>query len=73
MDYRQEQIYTATDDKIILEKELLLIEKLKPEFFKEGNQYCFLYGSAREGIAGFGETVALAVTDFAKSYYNTKV
>ncbi len=55
-------------------KELDLIEKLNPKFSRDGNQFCFLYGKdLQEGIAGFGDTVAEAVSDFYKSYYNTKI
>jgi len=54
-------------------KDLDLIEKLKPTFSKDGNQYCYLYGEDfMQGIAGFGSTVAEAVADFAKAYWNKK-
>ena len=36
---------------------------LKP--FKDGNQWCFLFGNnLQEGIAGFGDTIELAAIDF---------
>lgn len=36
---------------------------IKP--FKDGNQWCFLYGeNLQEGIAGFGDSIADAAWDF---------
>ncbi len=36
---------------------------LKP--FKDGEQWCFLYGdNIQEGIAGFGDTIEAAAIDF---------
>ena len=33
--------------------------------FKDGNQWCYLYGeNIQEGISGFGDTVMLACTHF---------
>lgn len=41
---------------------------IKP--FKDGNQWCFLYGNnIQEGICGFGETIFKAAWDF---YANIK-
>ena len=52
-------------------KELDLIEKLKPTFSKDGNQYCYLYGEdLMQGIAGFGDTVAKAMSDFYRAFWN---
>jgi len=52
-------------------KELDLIEKLKPTFSKHGNQYCYLYGEdLMQGIAGFGDTVAKAMSDFCRAFWN---
>lgn len=36
--------------------------------FKDGNQWCFLYGdNIQEGICGFGDTIFLAAWDFYKN------
>lgn len=52
-------------------KELDLIEKLKPSFKKDGDQYCYLYGeNLQEGISGFGATPAEAMSDFYKAFWN---
>lgn len=57
-------------------KELDLIEKLKPTFSKDGNQYCYLYGAdlmqGIAGIAGFGDTAAKAMSDFCRAFWNDK-
>jgi len=55
-------------------KKLELIEKLKPTFSRDGNQYCYLYGEdLMQGIAGFGNTVAEAVHDFYRAFWNDTV
>lgn len=42
---------------------------IKP--FKDGNQWCFLYGeNIQEGVCGFGETIYKAAWDF---YTNVKI
>jgi len=41
------------------------IQALGVKPFKDGDQWCFLYGdSLQEGIAGFGETIRDAAVDF---------
>jgi len=53
--------------------ELQIIEMLKPEFSKDGNQYCYLYGTLpNDCIVGFGDTAYLAMADFCKNFYNSK-
>jgi len=50
-----------------------IIEKLKPKFSQDGNQYCFILGEMPEHyIAGFGNTPYEAMQDFCKSFYNQK-
>ena len=54
-------------------KELDLIEKLKPTFSKDGNQFCFLYGELpNDCVIGFGDTAALAMQDFYNNYWTNK-
>lgn len=44
---------------------------IKP--FKDGDQWCFLYGdNIQEGIAGFGDTVRNAALDFYNNIYYEK-
>lgn len=41
----------------------------RPTLTVDGNQYCMLYGvDLQEGIAGFGDTAALAAEDFDKNW-----
>ena len=57
------------DDKRIMQ----IMETFKPEFSKDGNQFCFLYGTLpNDCILGFGDTPNLAMLDFAKNFYNQK-
>ena len=50
-----------------------LIESLKPKFFKEGNQFCFMYGEMpNDCIVGFGDTAHDAMLDFHKNFYSYK-
>ncbi len=53
--------------------ELDLIEKLKPTFSKDGNQFCYLYGELpNDCVIGFGKTAALAMRDFYINFHNNK-
>lgn len=54
-------------------RELDLIEKLKPILRQDGNQFCYLYGELpNDCVIGFGDTVAMAMNDFYKNFYNNK-
>jgi len=54
-------------------KELDLIEKLKPEFSRDGNQFCFLLGELpNDCVIGFGDTAAEAMSDFCTNFWNEK-
>jgi len=42
---------------------------LKPKLSLDGNQWCALYGeNLQDGVAGFGDTPALAYADFDKAW-----
>ena len=42
--------------------------------FKDGNQWCLLYGeNIQEGICGFGDTIRDAAIDFYKNVCNEKL
>jgi hypothetical protein len=72
--WQEQQIYEETLRKVEEERRLQLIEKLKPAFGKDGNQFYFLLGeNLQEGIAGFGDTVADAVSNFFHNYNNEKI
>lgn len=55
---------------IIEQLEYNLFATLKPKFGKDGNQWYVLYGEdLQSGIAGFGDTLYLAILDFNKQFY----
>jgi len=44
------------------QEELGRFALLKPKLFKDGNQWCVLYGeNLQEGVAGFGDTANQAI------------
>ena len=52
---------------------LQVIKYLNPTFSRDGNQFCYLYGSnLQEGIAGFGDTPYLAMVSFCDAFYSRK-
>lgn len=64
-----DEIQAAIQEK----KELQVIESLKPEFSKDGNQFCYLYGNLpNDCIVGFGDTPYLAMVDFVNNFYSQK-
>lgn len=53
-------------------EEFGLFEQLKPEIFKEGDQWCVLYGeNLQEGICGFGDSPYKAILAFNKSWFTS--
>lgn len=64
-----DEIQAAEQEK----RELQIVNMLKPEFSKDGNQYCFLYGTLpNDCIIGFGDTAYLAMRDFCNNFYTSK-
>lgn len=50
-------------------EEMNLFSMLKPQLFKDGDQWCVLYGeNIQEGICGFGETPRKAIFAFNKEW-----
>lgn len=42
---------------------------LKPRVFKDGNQWCVLYGdNLQDGVCGFGDTPYTAMLEFNKAW-----
>jgi len=61
-------------DSHIESQEINLISKLGLKPYPDGNMWCFLWGDdLQSGIAGFGETVQLAVYDFNKNYASQRL
>jgi hypothetical protein len=56
------------------ETEYKLVEMLKPSIYKDGDQWCVLYGEdLQDGVAGFGETPYKAVLDFNRNWDKNKL
>lgn len=52
----------------------LCIMALGVKPFKDGDQWCFLYGEdLQSGVAGFGETIADAAMDFYNNICKEKM
>lgn len=67
------EILSEISNQVQIRSDLQLIEMLKPEFSKDGNQYCYLYGNLpNDCVVGFGDTAYLAMTDFSRNFYNQK-
>jgi len=46
----------------------------RPTLSLDGNQWCMLYGeNLHDGVAGFGDTPALAASDFDKNWFHEKI
>jgi hypothetical protein len=47
---------------------------LKPKIYLDGDKWCALYGdNLQDGVAGFGDSPALAFEDFDKNWYSKNV
>lgn len=52
---------------------LQLIALLKPTLSRDGNEFCFLFGTfPNDCVVGFGETVGLAMYDFGTNFWSKK-
>lgn len=71
MNTQQQDILYGEELAILIEKrEYNLFSILKPKISIDGNSYCVLYGdNLQEGIAGFGETLYLAILNFNKQFH----
>lgn len=50
-------------------EEINMFSLLKPKLFKDGDQWCVLYGDdIQSGITGFGETPRKAIRAFNKAW-----
>jgi len=68
--YQQQKIASEISENIALEKNLIIIDRLKPKFFTDGEKYCYLLGELPNScVAGFGDTPYLALIDFVKNFY----
>ena len=54
------------------QSEFNLFVMLKPTLQIDGNKWCVLYGKDLQiGIAGFGDSPHMAITDFNKQWYKS--
>jgi hypothetical protein len=54
---------------VVEQQEMNLFNMLRPTISQDGNQFCVLYGEdLQSGIAGFGDTIRLAIYDFNKQF-----
>jgi hypothetical protein len=52
-----------------LQADYMLFSMLKPRVYRDGNQWCVLYGNdIQEGIAGFGDSISDAVKNWNYSF-----
>jgi hypothetical protein len=55
---------------LITREQMVLFEILKPKLYKDGQQWCVLYGeNIQEGVSGFGKSPNEAIINFNKSFY----
>ena len=58
---------------IVEQQEFNLFQMLKPKLYKDGDQWCCLYGEdVMEGIVGFGDTPFKAIIDWNSAWHNSK-
>jgi hypothetical protein len=76
LDVNQNQVYNLVADmqnRVEMETRASLIAILGAKLCKDGNQWCWLYGSLpNDCIVGFGDTPAKAADAFWINYYNEK-
>jgi hypothetical protein len=59
---------------IVQKQEYALISSLGLKPFKDGNQWCFLWGdNIQDGVSGFGDTPYEAMIDFDKNFHREKI
>ena len=49
--------------------ELQIIAAIQPDFKKDGNKYVFIKGEFPNSIEGYGNTAALAMSDFVRVFF----
>ena len=70
----QDRIYSDREFEMRIAKlnneyDYSLFVLLKPKIYKDGDQWCVLYGDdLQTGIAGFGDTPYLAILDWNKQW-----
>jgi hypothetical protein len=72
--WREAQIHEEIIALIQSQKEKAIFEMLNPKLNLDGNQWCCIWGEMPETyIVGFGDSPALAISDFYSSYFTSKI
>jgi len=67
LDYEHQSRMNA----LVQAEEMNLFSLLKPKVGIDGDQHYVLYGdNLQQGVAGFGDTLMLAIYDFNKSFHS---
>lgn len=70
--YNNDKDYTHQSEmnRLIESEEYNLFSILKPKLYKDGNQWCVLYGEdTQSGICGFGDTPYTAIISWNKEWH----
>jgi hypothetical protein len=71
----QRQHYATMEHQVMLSaavmtQEVTLFSLLKPKIYRDGNQWCVLYGeNLQEGVAGFGDTPYKAAMNWESQWH----
>lgn len=72
-EYEDRMIGIQHEEKIInlrLECDMIFFEKMRPKLFKDGDQWCCLFGEdIQSGVCGFGKTPFEAIEGFNRSMH----
>lgn len=67
--HQQDYVHEAQMNLLVEKQEYQKFEMLRPKVSIDGNQWCVLYGeNLQDGVAGFGDSLYLAILDFNKSF-----
>ena len=67
--FESDKEHMSRMDLLIEQQEYNLFQMLKPKLYKDGNQWCCLYGeNIMEGIVGFGDTPYKAVLKWSSAW-----
>jgi hypothetical protein len=75
LSYINHQVACAAQEIMVTAAERRLPHVLmRPRFYPDGSKWCALYGeNVQDGVAGFGDTPALAAADFDKNWMNQRL
>ena len=69
LSWNAERQHSEEMNYIVQKQEYALISSLGLKPYRDGDQWCFLYGdNIQEGVCGFGDTPYKAMLDFNKNF-----